>query len=479
MTMPMEHGWNMGISVRNDRRWFGFKSVAVTYLAAIVDFVALFLASAGGYILYEQVFLGMDGDLSFYAGIGLLVATIFVLAMGGAHAYRPADILSFRRQMAVTCTLLPAVVAFLLVIVFFLKIGTTVSRGAILSAAVLSFGTLTTLRVVWYSYLSSALAHAAFPTRRVLLICPESVAIEPLIQRAAAGGLSIKHTMHLQSHGDAAVDLHARLEKHGISDVDEVLIVWGDYANMAMLEGCLSALREFCVPASVMFDGLVGDIAQGVAHDIGKGRAFQIHRPPLGLVERMMKRLFDIGFSAAALAVASPIFLMLAIAIKLDSPGPVFFLQSRKGHSGRPFRILKFRSMSVMEDSGDIRQATRNDPRVTRVGAFIRSTSLDELPQFWNVLKGEMSVVGPRPHALAHDDLYGTLIAQYASRRHVKPGLTGWAQVNGHRGETPTVDKMADRVRHDIWYINNWSLWLDIRIIFTTMAGLQDRSNVY
>ncbi|WP_296433111.1 sugar transferase, partial [Rhizobium sp. UBA1881] len=143
------------------------------------------------------------------------------------------------------------------------------------------------------------------------------------------------------------------------------------------------------------------------------------------------------------------------------------------------FRILKFRSMSVMEDSGVIRQATRNDARVTRVGAFIRSTSIDELPQFWNVLRGEMSVVGPRPHALAHDDLYGTLIAQYASRRHVKPGLTGWAQINGHRGETPTVDRMADRVRHDIWYINNWSLWLDLRIVVMTAIGLRDRSNVY
>jgi exopolysaccharide biosynthesis polyprenyl glycosylphosphotransferase len=174
-----------------------------------------------------------------------------------------------------------------------------------------------------------------------------------------------------------------------------------------------------------------------------------------------------------------PICLVIAIAIKLDSSGPVFFVQSRKGYSGRPFRILKFRSMTVLEDEGDIRQATRNDPRVTRVGAFIRSASLDELPQFWNVLRGEMSVVGPRPHAMAHDDLYGTLIAQYASRRHVKPGLTGWAQINGHRGETPTVDKMADRVRHDIWYINNWSLWLDLRIIFSTVLSMRDRTNVY
>jgi putative colanic acid biosynthesis UDP-glucose lipid carrier transferase len=230
---------------------------------------------------------------------------------------------------------------------------------------------------------------------------------------------------------------------------------------------------------SVMFAGLVGDISQGLAQDIGESRAFQIHRPPLGAVERSVKRSFDVVFSIAALVVTLPICVVVAMAIKMDSRGPVFFIQSRKGHSGRPFRILKFRSMSVMEDAGDVRQATRNDPRVTRVGAFIRSTSIDELPQFWNVLRGEMSVVGPRPHAMAHDDLYGTLIAQYASRRHVKPGVTGWAQINGHRGETPTVEKMEDRVRHDIWYINNWSLWLDLRIVILTALGLKDRSNVY
>ena len=155
------------------------------------------------------------------------------------------------------------------------------------------------------------------------------------------------------------------------------------------------------------------------------------------------------------------------------------FAQSRKGYNGRAFRILKFRSMTVMEDGGNVRQATRNDPRVTRVGGFIRSTSLDELPQFWNVLRGDMSVVGPRPHAMAHDDLYGTLIAQYATRRNVKPGLTGWAQISGCRGETPTLDRMADRVQHDLWYINNWSFWLDVKIVLLTMRTMLDRSNVY
>ncbi|PZO72916.1 MAG: polyprenyl glycosylphosphotransferase, partial [Mesorhizobium amorphae] len=139
----------------------------------------------------------------------------------------------------------------------------------------------------------------------------------------------------------------------------------------------------------------------------------------------------------------------------------------------KPYRILKFRSMSVMEDGDEVRQATRADKRVTRVGAFIRSTSIDELPQFWNVLHGEMSVVGPRPHAVAHDDVYDTLIVEYAARRHMKPGLTGWAQVKGCRGETPTVEAMQQRVTHDLWYIDNWSLWLDVKIVLRTVLALR------
>ncbi len=479
MAMPVEQSWNAYRAIRDNRKWFGFNSVAITYVAATLDFLILLAASAAGHTIYEKIAFGTYADASLYVGIGLLVATVFVLAMGGMHAYRPSEVFSLRNQMVAICTVLPAVIIFMLAIVFFLKIGETISRGAILSTALLSVAGLVSSRLLWSAYLKKAIARASFPTRRALLICPDATPMEPIIRKSALGGLSIKHTMHIgdtQTSRSALIDAY---EKHGIDDVDEVLIVWGDYGNLPALEECLSALRQFCVPVSVMFGGLVGDIVEGFPQAVGESRSFQTHRPPLGLYERGLKRAFDVIFSVTALTAMLPICLIVAIAIKLDSPGPVFFLQSRKGYSGRSFRIVKFRSMSVMEDAADIRQATRNDPRVTRVGAFIRSSSIDELPQFWNVLKGDMSVVGPRPHALAHDNLYGALIAQYASRRHVKPGLTGWAQINGHRGETPTIEKMADRVRHDIWYINNWSLWLDLRIVLSTALGLKDRSDVY
>jgi undecaprenyl-phosphate galactose phosphotransferase/putative colanic acid biosynthesis UDP-glucose lipid carrier transferase len=169
------------------------------------------------------------------------------------------------------------------------------------------------------------------------------------------------------------------------------------------------------------------------------------------------------------IALLSPLMLLAALLIKFDSRGPVLFKQKRNGFNGRVFPIYKFRSMRVLEDGDRIRQATRNDPRVTRVGLWLRRTSIDELPQLLNVLRGDMSVVGPRPHAVAHNNEYQTVVSNYAFRHHVKPGITGWAQVNGFRGETQTVEIMAKRVEYDLFYINHWSLWLDIRILVKTL----------
>ena len=170
---------------------------------------------------------------------------------------------------------------------------------------------------------------------------------------------------------------------------------------------------------------------------------------------------------------------MTALAIKLDSSGPVIFRQRRSGFNGRHFQILKFRTMRVLEDGETIVQARPNDSRVTRVGHWLRRTSIDELPQLFNVLRGQMSIVGPRPHALAHDDQFDKLIGNYAYRHHVKPGLTGWAQVNGYRGQTRTVADIEDRVRLDLWYIDNWTLKIDFKIIFMTVIEVMRGENAY
>lgn len=196
----------------------------------------------------------------------------------------------------------------------------------------------------------------------------------------------------------------------------------------------------------------------------------------LGRAERTSKRALDLVVAASLLVVLSPLILLAAVAVRLETPGPILFTQRRRGLDGRPFTILKLRSMRVLEDGGWIEQVRRGDPRVTRVGRWLRRLSVDELPQLINVLRGEMSMVGPRPHALAHDDHYDARLGAYARRRAVKPGLTGWAQVRGHRGATPSLDAMAARVRHDLWYVDNWSLALDLRVLLLTPFRLLSRA---
>jgi putative colanic acid biosynthesis UDP-glucose lipid carrier transferase len=184
------------------------------------------------------------------------------------------------------------------------------------------------------------------------------------------------------------------------------------------------------------------------------------------------KRTLDLFVAVAALLAVFPVLLLVAVAIKLDSKGPVLFRQCRIGQGGKPFRVYKFRTMRVLEDGTDVVQACANDPRVTPVGKFLRASSLDEAPQLLNVLAGEMSLVGPRPHARTHDEEFGRLVPQYALRHRVKPGLTGWAQVNGLRGPTPSVDHIRERTEHDVWYVRNASLALDLQILARTPREL-------
>jgi undecaprenyl-phosphate galactose phosphotransferase/putative colanic acid biosynthesis UDP-glucose lipid carrier transferase len=204
----------------------------------------------------------------------------------------------------------------------------------------------------------------------------------------------------------------------------------------------------------------------------------EIQRAPLGAAEQLVKRAMDLAISAVALATLLPVFVLTALAIKLDGTGPVIFRQRRKGFNGQEFVMYKFRTMKVHQD-GAVVQAMRDDPRVTAIGKLLRAASIDELPQIINVIKGDMSLVGPRPHALAHDDQFQNLVGDYAYRHHVKPGLTGWAQCNGSRGATPSVEHVADRVKFDLWYINNWSLWLDVHIIIRTFFEVLRKRNAY
>jgi putative colanic acid biosynthesis UDP-glucose lipid carrier transferase len=242
----------------------------------------------------------------------------------------------------------------------------------------------------------------------------------------------------------------------------------------------LTRLREAPIDVSLAPEPLGYMLMERRVRHLGDLPMTVVQEPPLSGWNLILKSLEDRIGSALIILMLSPVLLVLAILIRLDSPGPAIFRQQRYGFNNNVFTVYKFRSMR--NDVGDAKggaQATKGDPRITRIGAFIRKTSLDELPQLFNVLKGDMSLVGPRPHAVAHNEEYAGIIDQYLSRHKVKPGITGWAQVHGLRGETDTPDKMEKRVQYDLYYIDNWSLWLDIRILIRTLLVGFVNENAY
>jgi len=252
---------------------------------------------------------------------------------------------------------------------------------------------------------------------------------------------------------------------HGIKEVYITLPLGSQPRIVELLENLQDTTASiFFVP-----DVFGISIIQGRLQDISGVPVVGICETPFTGTNDLAKRLSDIVLASLILVLISPLLLVIAIGVKLSSPGPVIFRQRRNGLDGSEITVYKFRSMRTMDNGPDVKQATKDDPRITPFGAFIRRTSLDELPQFINVLQGRMSIVGPRPHAVAHNEQYRQIIKAYMVRHKVKPGITGWAQINGHRGETDTVEKMKARVEYDLEYLRNWSLGLDLQIIVRTI----------
>src|SRR5262249_49121397 len=216
--------------------------------------------------------------------------------------------------------------------------------------------------------------------------------------------------------------------------------------DLPLASSLTKALSVLPVGVHIILVDALDLLATAEIAEFGNLRSIQVAHPPLMPVERFLKRAFDLVVASLALLFLSPLLAIVAIAIKLDSPGPVLFLQTRHGYNNRAIRVLKFRTMTTMEDGAAFSQAVRNDPRVTNIGRILRRSSIDELPQIFNVLRGDMSIVGPRPHATAHNEMFEAMIAPLPRRHNVKPGITGWAQVNGSRGETDTLGKMQRRI---------------------------------
>ncbi|MEK8050144.1 undecaprenyl-phosphate glucose phosphotransferase [Ideonella sp. DXS22W] len=306
------------------------------------------------------------------------------------------------------------------------------------------------------------------------------------VQSAAIQGIDVMGFFDDRTQGRVHADAEGRrlggladaapyIRTHGVKDV-YITLPLGSQPRIIEL---LQALQG--TTASIYFvpDVFGISIIQGRLQDVGGVPMVGLTETPFTGTNRLIKRLSDIVLACLILVLISPIMLAVAIGVKLSSPGPVIFRQRRNGLDGEEIIVYKFRSMRAEDNGPVVKQATKGDPRITPFGAFIRKTSLDELPQFINVLQGRMSIVGPRPHAVAHNEMYRELIKAYMVRHKVKPGITGWAQVNGHRGETDTIEKMQARVEYDLEYMRNWSLGLDLVIILRTIKTLRGESNAY
>ena len=364
------------------------------------------------------------------------------------------------------------IVAALLFAMFALKIGTEFSRKVLLTwfvatPTVLCLSQAVRLRASWLADQT--------PARRYIIVGVNDLGLE-LARRLPSRGFSgyfdfrspdrISPLLDADKFAGHCRDLANYVRTHGVG----VVYIALPLANVPRLSELVNALRD--TTASVYFvpDAFAFDLIQGRIAEINGMPLLSVCDTPFHGTDAVLKRLMDIGLASFAFLLTLPVLAVIAAAVKLTSRGPVFFRQRRYGLNGEEITVYKFRSMTVCEDGPVVTQATAEDRRVTKVGRFLRRSSLDELPQLLNVLQGTMSLVGPRPHAVAHNEKYRRLINGYMIRHKVRPGMTGLAQVHGLRGETETVDKMAERVRYDLEYLRNWSPWLDLKILFRSLS---------
>jgi undecaprenyl-phosphate galactose phosphotransferase/putative colanic acid biosynthesis UDP-glucose lipid carrier transferase len=405
-----------------------------------------------------------------YAVIGAICVANFAMIGFAQRSYKIDTLLNFSGQIRDVSARWTVVSALTLSLILATTARQDVSiraTGILLAAALLAL-------LVWRRCLQLWLKRSAQAGRlvmkRVILIADrdEITRADPSSQLRSVGYTPII-LIHERNSPAALGDLFDTAVRIAKEEPIDSILVLADWSDATLLAQAATSLRALPISVHLLADCRTARLINRGMTFIGGLPAAELQCAPLTKNEHTAKRIFDILLSMVALLFISPLVATVALLIKLDSSGPVFFRQTRNGMGGRPFRILKFRTMNVAEEGTQFRQVTRDDTRVTRLGRLLRRTSIDELPQLWNVLIGEMSLVGPRPHPTALDAEYQSRIGDYASRLHVKPGLTGWAQIHGLRGETRTLDRMEQRVIHDLYYINHWSIWLDVIILLLTL----------
>jgi len=366
---------------------------------------------------------------------------------------------------------------------FALKLGETFPRGGIMTGFLIGALGIVALRLAAPFTVRLAFQYRLLEGRRTIVLAdvrnsPHAFSVDD-IENA---GFSVQSWFRIpedETSSSATIDkVCDELIRAARDQRAEEIIIMADAFRLRAISAILDKLRVLPLRIFLLPAAPAARTLRAQRRDV-VDTALELQSPPLSRAERFLKRCLDIPAAAALLLLLSPLFLAIAIMIRLDSRGPVLFRQTRIGFCGRPFMIYKFRSMYTTDDGPVVKQAERGDVRVTRVGRILREKSLDELPQLINVITGDMSLVGPRPHAAAHDRHYEALIPDYAWRHHALPGITGWAQVNGYRGETPTLASMEARIEKDLWYIRNWSIWLDIKILFKTIRTVTRQTNAY
>ena len=441
---------------------------AIPAVALASDLLLILASAVGAEILYHEVPSHLEGEFSHTLAAAMFVAVLFIAAMRIQKLYSPSRLVAIDDQVRSVLSAWCGAFLILASGVFTWGVSHDLSRGDVLLFWGIGALALLAHRAMWRIALPAALEAGALRGKTAIVLSCETSIPQSSIDNLTRHGYHIVSQFHTpadEAFAGEVIDNVVSMCR--TSDVEEV-VLFVDPARLAHLRPIARRLRVLPVPVTFIPFGPLAQLFQRAHHDIGDTVAIELQRAALSPVEQAVKRATDIAISTLALAILTPLMIAVAIAIKLDSRGPVLFRQTRHGFNGRPFGIYKFRSMTVMEDGDIVPQAKKKDARITRVGYWIRRLSIDELPQLLNVLKGDMSIVGPRPHASAHDRYFNSAIERYAFRHHVKSGMTGWAQVCGARGETDTLEKMQRRVELDIWYINNWSVWLDFSIMLRT-----------
>jgi Undecaprenyl-phosphate glucose phosphotransferase len=375
--------------------------------------------------------------------------------------------------------------SFFLATLFLLKVTDDYSRAAFLMQWTAVAVAVLAMRAMLHARVRAAIASSRIEARRAIVIGDASRGDTVLWRLRKAGVRTVWSLPFPSSLGQDAERDSEAWRKQARSIIESCrsmrpddIVFFASAADLPAAGRLAELLSE--LPVSLhMIPAEAGDVLGSAAlGELGEQVTIQLLHPPLSAFDRGMKRAFDIVAAGIGLLLLSPLFAIVSIVIKLDSAGPIFFLQTRHGYNNEPIRVIKFRSMTAKPDEA-FRQAEKNDPRVTRIGRILRRSNIDELPQLLNVLIGEMSLVGPRPHPVALNKTFEQYISPLSRRHKVKPGITGWAQVNGHRGETDTLEKMQRRFEHDVYYIDNWSFALDIKIMLMTLFSKSAYLNAF